>query len=396
MLETVPMAPPDPILGLNEAFQSDRNLKKVNLTIGVFQDAEGKTPILECVRLAEERVLTRQTSKSYLGIQGNVEFGRLVQELLFGEGHEVVTGGLAATVQTPGGTGALRVAADFVKKLFPDTTVWCSKPTWPNHKSVFAAACLPVRSYPYFDPANNGLDFEAMLASLGQIPAGDVVCLHACCHNPSGVDPTQSQWRQIAEVIGLRGLLPLLDFAYHGFGRGLREDAEALSELSRSGGEMMVCSSYSKNFGIYNERVGALSVVAATAQQAGAAMSQLKACVRANYSNPPAHGAAIVATILFDEALRRRWHEELGQMCDRIKTTRQLFVDAMKDRVPDRDFSFISRQRGMFSFSGLTPDQVQQLRTKYSIYIVGSGRINVASLTEKNIDYVSQSIAEVL
>ena len=396
MLETVPMAPPDPILGLNEAFQSDRNLKKVNLTIGVFQDAEGKTPILECVRLAEERVLTRQTSKSYLGIQGNVEFGRLVQELLFGEGHEVVTGGLAATVQTPGGTGALRVAADFVKKLFPDTTVWCSKPTWPNHKSVFAAACLPVRSYPYFDPANNGLDFEAMLASLGQIPAGDVVCLHACCHNPSGVDPTQSQWRQIAEVIGLRGLLPLLDFAYHGFGRGLREDAEALSELSRSGGEMMVCSSYSKNFGIYNERVGSLSVVAATAQQAGAAMSQLKACVRANYSNPPAHGAAIVATILFDEALRRRWHEELGQMCDRIKTTRQLFVDAMKDRVPDRDFSFISRQRGMFSFSGLTPDQVQQLRTKYSIYIVGSGRINVASLTEKNIDYVSQSIAEVL
>ncbi len=396
MFENLQAAPPDAILGLNEAFKADPNPQKVNLSVGVYRDSQGVTPILECVKLAERRLLETETSKGYLGIDGSPEYARLVRELLFGSGHEIIDSKRAATVHAPGGTGALRVAGDFVHKVFPESSVWCSQPTWANHPSIFAAAGVNVESYAYYDAATHGLDFGAMLADLQKIPAGDVVCLHACCHNPSGVDPSADQWDQIAGVIYERGLLPLLDFAYQGFAEGLTEDLAGLAAFCRPGKEFLVANSFSKNFGLYCERVGGLTAVAGDAAAAGVVLSQLKSCVRANYSNPPAHGGAIVTTILADAELHDQWEQELAGMRTRINDMRQLFTDTMQAKAPDQDFSFIKDQRGMFSFSGLTPEQVDELRDKHSIYTVRNGRINVGGMTEDNMELLCNAIASVL
>ncbi len=396
MFERLEPAPPDAILGISEAFKSDPNPAKINLSVGVYKDANAETPVLACVKEAERRILESESTKSYLGIDGLPEYGRLVRELLFGTNHEVITSSRSVSVQAPGGTAAIRVAAEFIKKLFPSARMWCSQPTWPNHPKVFDAAGLQVGTYPYFDAENHNLDFESMLAALRDIPSGDAICLHACCHNPSGVDPTREQWQAIADVVYEGGLLPLLDFAYQGFGDGLREDAVAIKEFCRPGCELLVASSFSKNFSLYRERVGALTVVAADADAAQTVLSQLKACVRANYSNPPAHGAAIVEHILGDVELRAQWEDELSQMRDRINGMRHLFSETMKAKAPQHDLSFITQGRGMFAFSGLTGEQVDQLRDKHSIYMVRSGRINVAGMSEDNMDRLCSAIASVL
>lgn len=396
MFNSLQPAPPDAILGLTEAFKQDPNPDKINLSVGVYQDANGTTPILDCVKEAERRLVRDETSKSYLPISGSPEYARLVQGLAFGGGHEIVTSGRAVTLHTPGGTGALRVAADFVKTSFPAAAIWCSAPTWPNHHGVFKAAGLSVEAYPYFDKQGNRLDLDAMLDALRNIPPGDVVCLHGCCHNPSGIDPTPEQWRQIADSVYERGLLPLVDFAYQGLGDGFQPDAAGLIELCRPGKELLVANSFSKNFGLYCERTGALTAIAADADAAKIAMSRLKVNVRTNYSNPPAHGGAIVATVLADADLKTQWEQEVAVMRDRINGMRQLFADTMRAKGSAIDFGFITQQRGMFSFSGLTPVQVDELRTKFSIYVVGSGRVNVAGMTENNMDQLCDAVMAVV
>lgn len=394
--DSVPSAPQDAILGLNEAFQKDANPRKINLSVGVYKDASGKTPIMRCVKQAEERILRGETTKNYLGIEGSPDYGRRVQELLFGADSPGVDPRRAATAHTPGGTAALRVAADFLKRIFPTANVWLSDPTWPNHPSVFTAAGLGVRTYPYFDPATNGLAFERTLAALEDVPPEDVVLLHGCCHNPTGIDPTPEQWSRIAEVVGRRKLLPLVDFAYQGLADGIREDTVGFSALVRTGCDLLIASSFSKNFGLYNERVGALTALCHAPAAAEAVLSQIKTCIRANYSNPPAHGAAIVTTILSDAELRTLWESEVREIRDRINGVRSNFVRMLAEKGVTRDFSFISRQRGMFSYSGLNPEQVKRLREEHAIYLVGSGRINVAGINEQNIGPLCAAIAEVL
>lgn len=397
MFELLEVAPPDPILGLADAFKKDPHPRKINLSVGIYKDATGKTPILRCVKDAERRMLEREQSKNYLGIDGLPEYGRFVRELLFPAGHEVLTSERAVTVQTPGGTGALRVAADFLKQKLPRSQVWCSKPTWVNHPKVFEAADRQVQTYGYIDAAGTGLDFAAMTAALRSMPAGDVVLLHGCCHNPTGIDPTAEQWREIGDIIQERKLLPLVDFAYQGFGAGLEEDAAGLRAIIRPGTEALICSSFSKNFGLYSERVGALTIVAGTANAAQAALSHAKVSVRVNYSNPPEHGASIVATVLGHADLRRMWEEELAEMRNRINSMRTLFVETMRRKTTQRDFSFIARQRGMFSFSGLTPVQVDELKARYGLYIVtAGGRMNVAGMTASTMEEICAAIASVL
>ncbi len=396
MFEQLEWAPPDAILGLAEAFNNDTNPAKINLSVGVFKDDSGTTPILECVKTAAQRVIDTQTTKSYLGMQGLPAYGAAVLELLFGAGHEVLENNRAAAAQTPGGTGALRVAGDFIKTMMPGAKVWLSNPTWANHGGVFKAAGVETATYPYFDAETNGLDLSGMLAAIGEMSEGDVILLHGCCHNPTGVDPTPEQWEQIAATVYDRGLLPLLDFAYQGFAEGIEEDAVGLRALAQPGRELLICSSFSKNFGLYNDRIGALTVVAGTSEAAQKAMSHVKLRIRTNYSNPPAHGAAIVTTILGDEQLKQQWIGEVAAMRSRIHDMRQKFVDSLAAAGVDRDFSFIVNQRGMFSFSGLTKDQVAKLRDDYSIYIVGSGRINVAGMTDANMGTLTKAIASVL
>jgi aspartate/tyrosine/aromatic aminotransferase len=392
--DSVPTAAPDAILGLAEAFNRDANPRKINLSVGVYKDGSGRTPIMHCVKEAEARILRGETTKDYLSISGSAAYARLVQELLFAP--PLVESGRVATAQSPGGTGALRVAADFLKKLCPGATLWLSEPTWPNHPSIFQSAGLALRTYPYFDAESNGLAFGRMLEALSVVPDGDVVVLHGCCHNPTGIDPTREQWSQIAEVAAARKWIPLIDLAYQGLGDGVREDVAGLEALSKTGGELLVASSFSKNFGLYNERVGALSVLCASRASAEAVLSQLKTCIRANYSNPPAHGAAIVTTILSDPALRGQWEQEVREIRERIKAMRTLFVRTLAQKGITRDFSFLERQRGMFSFSGLSAEQVRRLRCEHSIYVVESGRINVAGMTEANMDALCSAIAAVL
>ena len=396
MFEKITAAPPDAILGLSEAFKSDPNPNKINLGVGVYKDANGNTPILATAKKAEQMLLSSEKSKSYLPIDGNASYDAATQKLILGADHEIVAGGRAATVQTPGGTGALRVAADFIANNLPGARIWLSAPTWPNHPDVFTAAGVEQKSYPYFDKTSNSVDFAAMLDAVKQIPAGDILLLHGCCHNPTGVDLTLEQWAHVGDVIAENGVIPLVDFAYQGFANGIEEDAEGLRELCRPGAELLIASSFSKNFGLYNERVGALTVVAADAESAQTALSQIKVAVRRNYSNPPAHGGAIVATVLTDPELRAEWEQELTDMRERVNTMRGLFVETLNEKGVEQDFSFIAGQRGMFSFSGLNPDQVKALRDKYAIYIVGSGRINVAGMTEANMDYLCTAIADVL
>ena len=398
MFETVGMAPADPILGLSAAFREDTNPRKINLGVGEYRDAEGRTPILDTVKEVEAQMLSEETSKSYLPIEGSPEYGAAVRTLLFGEANadEPVPGRRAVTLQTPGGTGALRLAGDFLHQHYPESRLWLSDPTWANHPKIFEAAGVEVCSYPYFDAATNGLDFERMIDALGQEPAaGDVVLLHGCCHNPSGVDPSPAQWQAIGEALAARGAIPLVDFAYQGFGDGLEEDARGLRALLPSCPELLIASSFSKNFALYKERVGALTAVTPAAA-AAPVMSHLKVCVRTNFSNPPAHGAAVVAAIVQSPDLRPRWEAELAQMRDRINGMRTLFVNMLKEKGVAADYSFIERQRGMFSFSGLSKEQVDTLREQHAIYIVGSGRINVAAVTPGNADGLCEAIASVL
>ncbi len=394
MFETVAAAPPDPILGLGEAFQNDPRTEKINLTIGVYRDEAGRTPILNCVKKAETKLLADETTKGYLGIEGLTEFNRLATELTMGG---LVPSDRIATAQTPGGTGALKVAADFLAKSFDQARVWCSNPTWPNHFSVFEVAGLGTKVYPYLAADKRTLDLPALLETLErEAKAGDVICLHACCHNPTGIDPTREQWAEIAELTAQRGVLPLVDFAYHGFGDGLDEDRVGLAEIAKQHEEFLVCSSYSKNFGLYSERVGALLAVCPTADSATRVASSMKQSVRSNYSNPPRHGGAVVAMILGDAALRAEWMSELAEMRGRIHAVRKQFVDRMKSIGCSTDFSFLLDQRGMFSYSGLNPMQVDWLRKEKAIYMVGSGRINVAGMTPKNLDTLCTAINEAL
>lgn len=396
MFQSVKPAPPDPILGLTEAFNADPNPDKINLGVGVYKDARGKTPVLESVRAAERRLLETEASKSYKPIDGDPAFGQAIRPMIFGPEHRIITEQRVATTHCPGGTGALRTAAEYLRHQHPTAKVWLSEPTWANHPKIFAAAGLETERYAYFDNLTNTLSFEAMIDSLGKVPAGDVVLLHGSCHNPTGADPTAEQWARIAEVLAERQIVPLVDFAYQGFGDGLEEDALGVRVLADRLDELMVCTSYSKNFSLYNERVGALSVVAGDPGTVGAVQSHVKAWIRANYSNPPAHGAAIVTTIVNDRELTAQWAEELAAMRERINRMRTLFVETLKSRGVARDFDFIADQRGMFSFSGLTEEQVKQLREQYAIYIVGSGRINVAGMTESNMDRLCEAIASVL
>ncbi|HEX2473743.1 MAG TPA: amino acid aminotransferase, partial [Lacipirellulaceae bacterium] len=400
--EHVEPAPPDPILGLTEAFRKDPNPKKINLSVGVYQDAGGKTPILESVQRAGRMVLERQKSMSYLPIPGSPAYAAAVQRLMFGDGNEVETAGRAATSHTPGGTGALRVAADLIHQQLPKATAWLTQPTWPNHPQIFAAAGVPTKTFPYFDAKRNALAFEEALAAIEKMPAGDVILLHGCCHNPTGIDPTPEQWQKLADTIYASGLLPLLDFAYQGFADGIAEDAVGLRAFCGEPGrprpraEMIVCSSFSKNFGLYCERVGALTIITQDRQAADKVQSQVKAVIRANYSNPPAHGAELVTTVLGDTELRKVWEREVSDMRSRINGMRELLVRTLQAKGVPGDYSFITRQRGMFSFSGLTPPQVESLKQKYAIYIVGSGRINVAGITEQNVGPLCEAIAAVV
>ena len=399
MFQHVSSAPPDPILGLTEAYQADGNPQKINLAVGVYKDAQGKTPVLASVKAAEARLVDIEKSKSYLPIDGSAEYGRHVRALMLGADDPRLDDGRTSTAHTPGGTGALRVAADYLHQNHPDATVWISQPTWANHPAIFDAAGVPTAGYPYFDAKANALDLRGLLAAIHGMKPGDVILLHGCCHNPTGVDPTPEQWKKIADALAEAKVLPLIDFAYQGFGTSLEDDAAGLREIAAKRSELLICSSFSKNFGLYNERVGALTVVAATPSQTEAVASQIKVAVRRSYSNPPAHGAAVVSQILGDADLRAQWEQELAEMRRRINEMRSAFEAGLNERsvslAPDGN-GFISQQNGMFTQSGLTSPQVAKLRENHSIYIVGSGRINVAGMTPQNLPKLCDAIAEVV
>ncbi len=396
MWKGIEAAPEDTILGLTEAFRNDENPNKVNLGAGVYKDDQGTTPILACIKTAERRLAGSQTTKDYLPISGDAEYGEEVQKLLFGTGSEVIRSGRAATVQSPGGTGALRVGADLIRKFKPKGTVWVSAPTWANHKGIFTAAGFAIRDYPYYNPETKGLDFEKMIETLAAVPAGEVVLLHICCHNPTGVDMAGAQWDQVVGAAVKGGWIPFLDFAYQGFGSSMEADRAAVEKFAAAGIDFMVASSFSKNLALYNERVGALAIVSPSAAESKVAMSHVKKIIRTNYSNPPAHGGLVAKTVLTDEALRAQWIDEVAEMRTRIREMRQAFTDGLKVFGAEKDFSFIVKQRGMFSFSGLSGDIVERLRAHKSIYIVQGGRINMAGLTSANIDYVCSAIAKAM
>jgi len=398
LFERISEAPVDPILGLAETFRADPNPGKINLTVGVYQDDAGNVPILKTVKEAEKRLLANEKTKTYLPMSGSPEYTKRVQELVFGVGNEMVTTGRVATLHTPGGTCALRVAGEFVSRVLGPRTIWMSNPTWANHKGIFETAGLKTDYYSYLDRATNSLNFAGMITVLENVPENDIVLLHACCHNPTGIDPTVDQWETIAKVCKERRLLPILDFAYQGFGHGTVEDAAAVRALSEYGMEFFVCSSFSKNFGLYRERVGALHAVAKNAVEAERAAGHLKLVIRTNYSNPPSHGGQIVAQILSDAALRHEWEEELGEMRHRIAGLRESFRAALERATGDTSgrWNFISTQTGMFSLLPLSDEQVARLRDEFSIYAVKGGRINVAGMTAANLDTVAKAIAAVI
>jgi aromatic-amino-acid transaminase len=385
------MAPSDPILGVTEAFVADQNPKKVNLGVGLYYDDQGRIPLLECVRRAEELRLKTSPHRGYLPIDGLQAYDRSVQQLVFNKESKNIV-----TVQALGGTGGLKVGADFLRQLSPNAQVWISEPSWENHRQLFEAAGFQVNAYPYYDPKTHGLDFEGMQGALKALPAGTIVVLHACCHNPTGVDLTNEQWRAVLDIVMSRGLIPFLDLAYQGFADGVEADAYAARLFGEAMSPVFLSSSFSKSFSLYGERVGALSVVAAGADEAARVLSNLKRVVRTNYSNPPTHGGQIVATVLGTPELKSLWERELGEMRDRIKAMRKRLVDNVQARVPGADFSFVLKQRGMFSYSGLTKEQVRRLRAEYSIYAIDTGRICVAALNSANVDYVADAIAQVI
>ncbi|MCM2130596.1 aromatic amino acid transaminase [Larsenimonas rhizosphaerae] len=394
MFEHIERVPGDAILGLIEAFKKDTNPRKVDLGVGVYRDAHGNTPVLKSVKAAEERLLEQEETKSYIGSHGDPAYGNAILSLVLGEGSPLLTDKRASATQSPGGTGALRLAADFIRTNLPGKAIWMSNPTWPNHHGIFDAAGIERHSYPYVS-ASNTLDFDGMMDSLGRIPEGDIVLLHACCHNPSGFDLDKQQWQQVLNVVKQRNLMPLIDFAYQGFGDGLDEDAYGVRLLAEQLDEVIITSSCSKNFGLYRERTGCLILVAKNEEQMNNVRSQVAIVARENYSNPPSHGAAVVSTILGDEALRGMWLEEVDDMRGRINQLRSGFVDAMAPHGLAEKFDFIKQQRGMFSYTGLSKDQVERLRNDYSIYMVSSGRANVAGLSSDVLEYVAQAIADV-
>ena len=396
LLAAVPMAPKDPILGITELFVADRNPNKVNLGVGVYYDDNGKVPILECVRRAEQQRVQSGAPKAYLPIDGLQSYDQAVQVLLFGAEAPAIREKRVVTVQALGGTGGLKIGADFLKQLCPDAQVWISDPSWENHRALFEGAGFKVGAYPYFDPATRGLRFEAMLTALDAMPAGDVVVLHSCCHNPTGVDLSQEQWQKVLAAVQARGLVPFLDLAYQGFADGIDADAYAARLFAGAMSPVFLSSSFSKSLSLYGERVGAFSLVAASADEAARALSQVKRIVRANYSNPPTHGSDIVARVLTTPELRALWEQELGGMRERIKAMRKALAEVIGKRVPGADWSFVLKQRGLFSYTGLTKAQVERLRTEHSVYAIETGRICVAALNAKNIDHVAGAIAGVL
>jgi aromatic-amino-acid transaminase len=396
MFEKISAAAPDPILGLNDEFNADTRTAKINLGVGVYKDAAGNTPILPSVKKAEAKLLEHEKTKSYLGIAGTADYALAVQKLLFGNDSLIIADKRAHTAQAPGGTGALRIAAEFIKRQIGDVTIWISEPTWANHIGIFEAAGLKISRYGYYDEKTKDIDFDTVVSDLENAKAGDVLLVHGCCHNPTGIDPDNAQWTQLANLCANKKLLPLFDFAYQGFARGIEEDAEGLRIFTEHCDEILVASSFSKNFGIYNERTGAFTVVAKTADIANTVFSQLKSIIRVIYSNPPAHGGAVVTTILTDEELRAEWEAEVEAMRNRILAMRKLFVETLQQKGVAMDFNFIERQNGMFSFSGLSTEQVIKMREDSAVYAVNSGRFNVAAMTEGNMDALCEAIANVV
>ncbi|MFY8282142.1 amino acid aminotransferase [Pseudoalteromonas sp. SSMSWG5] len=386
--------PTDPILGLMAAFKQDTNPKKIDLGVGVYKDEQGNTPILKAVKKAEAFRLENETSKSYIGLAGNLDYCQKMENLLLGE-HPALLANRVRTAQAPGGTGALRVAAEFIKRCNKDATVWVTTPTWANHISLFEAAGLTVKEYPYYDYENKDLLFDDMINTLKQVPKGDVVLFHACCHNPSGMDLNAEQWSTVADLAVEVGFTPLVDIAYQGFGSSLEEDAAGLRKLAAAVDELIICSSCSKNFGLYRERIGACSIIAKDAATADISNSVLLSVVRSIYSMPPAHGADIVSTILGSTELTQMWHDELDEMRNRINGLRTLIKESLAAKGIEQDFSFIDRQNGMFSFLGINKEQIERLQKEYSIYIVGSSRVNVAGISDANIDYFANAVADV-
>ncbi|HEY3539744.1 MAG TPA: amino acid aminotransferase [Trinickia sp.] len=396
LFSAVELAPRDPILGLNEAFNADPRSTKVNLGVGVYTNEEGKIPLLRAVREAEKARVEAALPRGYLPIDGIAVYDAAVQKLLLGESSPLIAAGRVVTVQALGGTGALKIGADFLKRVEPNAKVAISDPSWENHRALFESAGFEVVAYPYYDAATHGVNFPAMLDALNSYPAGTIVVLHACCHNPTGVDLSEAQWKQVVEVVKARGLVPFLDIAYQGFGDGIQEDAFAVRLFAEAELNAFVSSSFSKSFSLYGERVGALSVITTGKDEAARVLSQLKRVIRTNYSNPPTHGGSIVASVLATPALRATWETELGEMRDRIRAMRTGLVERLKAAGVARDFGFVNAQRGMFSYSGLNAAQVDRLREEFGIYAVGTGRICVAALNMRNIDTVANAIAHVL
>ncbi|MGB9988960.1 amino acid aminotransferase [Massilia sp. SM-13] len=393
VFSAIEMAPRDPILGITEAFNADTNPNKINLGVGVYYDDNGKVPLLECVQKAENILIEQPAPRTYLPIEGLAQYDKAVQELVFGADSAVIQEKRAITVQALGGTGALKLGADFLKRFSPSSEVYISDPSWENHRALFESAGFKVNNYAYYDAATHGVNFDGMLAALKAMPAGAIVVLHACCHNPTGADLSQAQWDQVIAAVVAGGLIPFLDMAYQGFGAGIAEDGAVVRRFAATGVPLLVSNSFSKSFSLYGERVGALSVVAASADEAARLLSQLKRVVRTNYSNPPVHGGKVVATVLATPELRKLWEEELAAMRVRIKATRDEFVKKLKEK--GHDFEFVREQVGMFSYSGLTKDQVAKLREQ-SIYAVDTGRICVAAMNSRNIDAVVDAVAKVL
>ena len=392
----VTLAPADPILGLTEAFVADKNPKKVNLGVGVYQDGAGKVPVLAVVREAEKLWYEKEDSKSYIAIDGVPSYRKEVQELLLGVGSELIAAGRVVTAQAVGGTGALKLGADFLKRFLPGSELYLSSPSWENHRAVFETAGFVVKDYPYYSAENHGLDFGAMKAALSALPAKSIVLLHACCHNPTGVDLSAAQWDEVVNIVRERDLVPFIDFAYQGFGEGIEQDAVAVRAFTKAGLPCVISSSFSKSFSLYRERVGAITFVTADADEAKRVTSQLKRVIRTNYSSPSSHGGQIVGLVLSNAELRAKWESELTEMRVRIQKMRKLFVKSLKDRGITRDFSFIEQQCGMFSYSGLELEKVRRLRAEFGLYIVDSGRICIAAMNENNLGYITEAIAAVL
>ena len=396
VFSTVEMAPRDPILGLTEAFNADTRTTKVNLGVGVYYDDAGKLPLLRAVRTAEEARMKNAPPRGYQPIEGSPAYNKAVQDLLFGAGAALTGDGRVVTAQALGGTGALKIGADYLKRLNPDAKVYISDPSWENHRALFESAGFVVENYPYYDAATRGVNFLGMKADLNKMAPGSVVLLHACCHNPTGADLSDAQWAEVVAICQERGLVPFLDMAYQGFADGIDADAVAIRAFSGSGLQFFASSSFSKNFSLYGERVGALSIVTASKEESTRVMSQVKRVIRTNYSNPHTHGAALVAGVLASTELRAQWEAELAGMRDRIRAMRTGLVDAIKATGCAQDFSFVVQQRGMFSYTGLSAAQVERLKEEFGIYAVSTGRICLAALNSKNIDYVAKAVATVI